>query len=451
MKTLEQRVVEPDAKARRHRNGQALEGGPPETPVALRRVITLPWLILYGLGSTVGAGIYVLVGAVAGRAGLLAPLAFVLAALLALATARSFAELSARFPQAGGALVYVREGIGSNGLSVAVGLMTALAGIVSAATVSVGFVGYLAKLLSVPPLLALLFVVGGVGSLAAWGVRESVVAAGLVTLLEVAGLVAILVFGFGELAAAPGAWTALIPEEPLTLPWGGVAGAAVLGFYAFLGFEDMVNVAEEVREVRTALPRAILWTLGLSTGLYVLVATVAVLLVDPSELAASKAPLALVFERSGGSGELLSLIALAAMLNGALVQIVMASRILFSLARHGNLPRSLAWVHPKRRTPLLATLLVSLCVGGFASAFPLDTLATATASIALAVFSLVNLSLVFLLSRGRARGEAGEAREAEEAGNRALPIWIPALGFVSSLAFLSFELWSVIGTFLQTA
>ncbi len=185
--------------------GQRARGSCRASPrPALRRVVSLPWLVLYGLGSTVGAGIYVLTGVVAGRAGRLAPLAFLLAAAVAMLTASSFAELSGRFPHAGGALVYVREGLRSRALSVTVGLLAASAGVISAATVSLGFVGYFSQLVALPFGVVLTAVVVGVGGLAAWGVRESVIAAGLVTLLEVAGLVAVLAFGAAHLVAEGG-------------------------------------------------------------------------------------------------------------------------------------------------------------------------------------------------------------------------------------------------------
>lgn len=405
------------------------EEGTPQGP--LRRVVTLPWLTLYGLGSTVGAGIYVLTGAVAGRAGMHAPLAFLIAAGLALLTAFSFAELSARFPRAGGALVYVREGLGSSALSLLVGLLTALAGMISAATVSLGFVGYFTELLALPPLLTLIAVVSGVGAIAAWGVRESVVVAGLITLLEVGGLIAILLFGAVHLSETP-LHAEVVPAFELSqIGWFAVASSSVLCFYAFLGFEDMVNVAEEVQDPRRALPRAILWTLALSTLLYVAVTTMAVLIVPPAELSRAEAPLALVFGKSGGSTELLALIALAAMVNGALVQVVMASRILFSLSREGPLPAWLGGVHPRTRTPLPATIAVTLAVGVMALLFPLESLAAMTASVALGVFSLVNASLFALLLRERATSKDA---------SRGIPLWIPALGAIASLAFLLLEL-----------
>ncbi|MFK7895627.1 MAG: APC family permease [Myxococcota bacterium] len=410
--------------------GPEEQGSAGATP-SLRRVISLPWLILYGLGSTVGAGIYALTGIVAARAGFQAPLAFALAALLALCTGLSFAELSARLPRAGGALVYVRAGLRSSTLSLIVGLLSALSGIVSAATVSQGFVGYLSELVSIHPGIGLIIVIAGVGGLAAWGMRESVFAAGAITVVEIVGLIAIIGYGTAALGSQPFDASQLIPTELGNTEWVALMSATVLGFFAFLGFEDMVNVAEEVKDVRRNLPKAILWTLLISTVLYVAVTSVAVLMVPPHELGESSAPLALVFERSGGSGEVLAFIAIAAMLNGALVQIIMASRILFSLAREGPLPHWIGVVHPKRRTPVRATLIVTALVATFAALLPLDELAATTAAIALSVFTLVNISLFVLRLR---EGEGPDQFEPF------VPIWVPALGAIFSFGLFLFEI-----------
>jgi amino acid transporter len=398
----------------------------------LRRVVTLPWLVLYGLGSTVGAGIYVLTGVVAGRAGGLAPLAFVLAGGLAALTALSFAALSARLPHAGGALVYVREGLGSRPLSVAVGLGSAAAGTVSAATVTLGFTAYFGDWVPHSGAIVLPCVALGVGGLAAWGIRESVVAAGVVTLVEIGGLLAVLGLGGWQLATGPAIDPgSLVPAGGWTSSVWMVVSSTVVCFFAYLGFEDMVNVAEEVRDVRRVMPRAIGLTLAISTALYVAVSFVSVLVVPPLELAGSDAPLTLVFERAGGPASLLTAIALVAMLNGALVQMLMASRILYSLGRTGPLPGWLGRVHPRTQTPLAATLCVTIAVMGLAAWLPLERLAAATASIALAVFALVNASLVRIRLRERASGPA-------DAGGRG--IGVPLLGAVASVTFLLIEL-----------
>jgi amino acid transporter len=390
----------------------------------LRRIVSLPWLVLYGLGTTIGAGIYALTGVVAGRAGMGAPLAFALASLLALFTALSFAELSSRFPRAGGEAVYVREGMGGRRLATLVGILVVFAGVVSAATVSVGVVGYLGEFVSVPRLLTIGVAVLLVGGVAAWGIRESIVLAGVLTLLEIGGLLAVVGYGVEHLTALPARVGEMLPRDVGV--WRAVGGAAVLAFYAFLGFEDMVNVAEEVREVRRTMPRAILLTLLVTTVLYALVTTVAVLVVPPEELAASDAPLSLVFARSGGPAAALGVIAIFALLNGALVQIVKASRVLFGLADQGSLPARLARVHSRTRTPLLATTLATGATLLLALAFPLAVLAETTSAITLAVFTLTNLSLVLVKRRNPAPADA-----------TTFPIWVPGVGFFVSLGFMA--------------
>ncbi|MCG8587700.1 MAG: APC family permease [Proteobacteria bacterium] len=394
-------------------------------PARLRRTLGLPGLVLYGLGTTIGAGVYALMGVIAEHAGTQAPIAFAVASGIAALSAASFAELSARFPRAGGEAVYVLEGLRSERLSQAVGLLVALAGIVSAATVSRAFAGTLVEFVAFPKLWVMAGAVAGVGLVAAWGIRESVLAASLMTILEVGGL--LLVVGF-----ASEAWLALperLPELwPRDLPaWSGVGSAAMLCFFAFLGFEDMVNVAEEVRDVRRTLPVAIALTFLATTTLYLLTATVAVLAVPAAELAASEAPLVLVFERSGGSAALIGWIALLAMLNGALVQIVKSSRVLYGLADLGRLPRRLAYVHPNRRTPLVATGLVVLVTGALAVGLPLEVLAVGTSGITLVTFALANLALVRI-----------HARDPEPVALQT-PRWVPVAGFVLTLVLLGVE------------
>jgi amino acid transporter len=245
----------------------------------LRRAVSLPWLVLYGLGTTIGAGIYALTGVVAGRAGMHAPLAFLLAAFIALFSAFSFAELGSRFPRAGGEAVYVKEGFGRVGPAVLVGVLVVLAGLISAATVSVGFAGYLAEFVALPKPVAVVVVVFALGGVAAWGVRESVTAAGLLTLLEIGGLLAVIAFGGPQLAELPARASEIFRFEPGA--WQAVGSAAVLAFYAFLGFEDMVNVAEEVHDVRRNMPIGILVTIAVTLILYVLPGRVAQIAVTP--------------------------------------------------------------------------------------------------------------------------------------------------------------------------
>ena len=402
---------------------------PMTAPVSLKRSLSL-WLItFYGLGTILGAGIYVLIGKVAAAAGLYAPVAFLVAALLAGFSAFSYAELSARFPKSAGEALYVEEGMHLRGLSILVGGLIILTGIVSAATIANGFVGYLHVFVAIPDWVAITVVVLGLGVLAAWGIRESVLAATAITVFEVGGLIFILVVAGGSLGQLPERLPELLPPLDAGI-WQGILLGAALAFYAFIGFEDMVNVAEEVKDPQRNLPRAILLALGISTLLYLLVALTAVLALPPEELATSRAPLALIYTHTtGDSPVVISLISMFAVVNGALIQIIMSSRVLYGMSRAGWLHAALGNVHPFTRTPLLATALVTLVVLALALWLPLETLAHITSFIMLIVFSLINLSLLRI-----------KRRDPRPSGVRVIPMWIPWAGFLSSSAFVLYQL-----------
>lgn len=396
--------------------------------VTLKRSLSL-WLVtLYGLGTTIGAGIFVLVGKVAGVSGMYAPVAFLVAALLAGGAALAFAELSGRYPLSAGEAVYVHEGLGLRWLALLVGLAVAAAGLISAATIARGFVGYLQDFVDVSPTVAVTGVLILIGLIAAWGIAESVTIAALFTLAEAGALIAVIAVGAPALATVPERLPELLPPFQ-SVAWVGIMAGAVLAFYAFLGFEDMVNVAEEVRDAPRILPRSILLVLVLTALLYVGVATVAVLVLPLEELAASKAPLAAVYEAASDlSPTPISLVALVAVLNGALVQLIMASRVLYGLSSRGWLPGWLGTVHPRTRTPLIATGIVTgLCLL-LAVAFPIVTLARATAYVTLTIFALVNLALWWL-----------KARAPSVPGVFTLPRWVPLVGFVACIAMLAFD------------
>lgn len=394
----------------------------------MKRSLSLTLLTLYGLGTTVGAGIYALIGKVAGRAGIYAPVSFLLACLLSALTAFTFAELASRLPRSAGEALYVREGFRSPSLGFLVGMMVASAGCVSAAAIVNAAVGYINQFVAVPGPLTIAALAIGVGLVAAWGITESALAAALFTLIEIAGLLLVI-------AAAAAAIPHLPQQVPDVLPpldaaaWAGIVGGTVLAFYAFLGFEDMVNVAEEVKDVRRTMPLGIILTLGITTLLYFGLAVVAVLAVSPAELAASEAPLALLFERStAASPAIISGISIFAILNGALVQMIMASRVIYGLAEQGSLPRHFGRVHRRTRTPLLATGLVVAIVLTLALGFPIEPLAEATSLIVLTIFALVNLALIPI-----------KRRHPRPAGVMVFPGWIPWAGFGVSAAFIVVE------------
>ena len=200
----------------------------------------------------------------------------------------------------------------------------------------------------------------------------------------------------------------------------------MLTFYAYLGFEDMVNIAEEVTDVRRTLPLAIGITLVVTALLYVLLATVCVMTVPPTELANSTAPLSMVFERATGSAATgISMIGLLAVVNGALIQIILASRILYGLASRGHLPSGLAKINARTATPHRATLAAGFAVLVLALWFPLGPLAEGTAFVTLIVFTIVNLSL------WRIKGRADAPKPVFS-----VPRWVPAVGAFSTTGLL---------------
>jgi len=395
----------------------------------LRRTLSLPLLTLYGLGTILGAGIYVLVGEVGRSAGLYTPVAFLVAAVLAALSGLSYSELAARYPRSAGEALYVRQGFGWPPLAVLVGWGVILVGTVSAATVARGSVGYLQLLVPLPGWLMVAALVLLLGAVAGWGIRESITTAAVMTVVEVLGLLLVVAVAGDSLATLPQRLPELIPPSEWAA-WHGILFGAFLAFFAFLGFEDMVNVAEEVREPTRTLPRAILLAIVLTTTLYVVVSLVAVLSLPPAVLARSDAPLALLYERAtGGSPWLISVISVVAIVNGALIQIVMASRVLYGMSREGWQAQVFARVHPRTRTPVIATATITLLVLVLALWLPLITLAQATSFIVLIVFSVVNLALVRI-----------KRREPLPPGVRPVPAWVPLAGFVTSGAFVVYQL-----------
>lgn len=387
----------------------------------LERRLGLGLLTAYGVGVMVGAGIYVLVGTVVGHAGIWAPMAFVLAGVVALFSALSYAEFATRLPEAAGQAAYIERGFSSRDLGVLAGLAIALTGVISAAAVLRGGVGYLTTFLDLPEL----WLIAGIGAaltvVAVVGVLESLALIALLTVVEVAGLLAVVGAGF---LATPGPdWVALadLPPPPIA----GIAAAISLSVFAFIGFEDLTNMAEEAREPERVMPRAILLALFITAALYIAVSLAAVRVAPHAELRASAQPVALIWERATGSSPaFLSAIAVAAALNGVLAQIVMASRVLYGLGRRTRVLEPLARSHPRFGTPARATLLVGGAVLAAALLLPVETLAEATAIILLAVFALVNAALIRL------------HRREPEAPFR-VAAWVPWAGLIAALAALA--------------
>ena len=398
-----------------------------DAPPRLVRSLTLTHAVLYGLGVTIGAGIYVLVGIAAGRSGMHAPLAFIGAAIVMAFSAASFAELGTRMPVSASEAAYVQAAFRRDWLSLAVGLLVVATATISAATISVGSAGYVAVFLPVAAPWIISGVVLAMGVVACLATVQSVTFAGVMTVIEVGGLVLIIVAGLGHGADVVTRLPEIWPSAGDPAAWVGIAGTSLIAVFAFIGFEHLVNVAEEMKEPSRTLPRALFLTLGLTALVYALVVWIAVTAVPPQELARSSAPLALVFERLTGLPLVtMSAIAIVATLNGIIVHMIMIARVIYGLADQGSLPKALTRLNPVTHTPLLATAIGVGAILVLALAVPLAGLADLTARFTLVVFALVNLALI--------RIKAGT--EAPPSGTFICPRWVPFAGLVSSVLLL---------------
>lgn len=412
--------------------------GPGEPRPGLSRSLSLPLAVLFGLGVTIGAGIYVLIGAAAGRAGFHAPIAFILAAIVMAPTAATFAEFAARLPVSAGEAAYVRAGFRSEALSLIVGMLVICVAMLSAAAIGRGSAGYVGQLTHLPVEPAVILVVLSMGAVTAWGIRESALLAGFMTLIEIGGLVAIVVVGAWQSPAMfsrlPEIWTGASSLAGMT----GILAATMLAFFAFIGFESLANVAEEVREPERTLPRAIFLTLAISTVLYIAVVWVALIAVPQSELARSQAPLSLVFERvTGASPVLITCIAIVATINGLIVQMVMASRVIYGLADRKLLPEFLRRIHPATQTPLYATAITVGIVLLLGLLLPLERLADLTSRVTLVILALVNAALALMKLRA----------DTDDRPGFRVRTWVPVTGFLACTALLVADL--VVRTYLH--
>ena len=398
---------------------------------ALRRTIGFWFLVLYGMGTMVGAGFYALSGKVAGQAGMHAPLAFGIAGLLALFSALAFAELSSRLPHAGGSARYLEAAFGRKWISALTGWAIITTGIVSAATLALAtirFVGDFAAVPHDPAVVALTLVLGGI---AAWGVRQAVGVVVGISLIQIGALLYVAAAAGGAPANDGGDPLALLPPLDATA-WSGILGAAFLAFYAFIGFEDMVNMAEEVRDVRRALPRAVVLSLVLTAGLYMLVSSALVLNVSPAALAEAKTPLAEAVRHHGPVAvAAIGIVSILSAVNSALVQLVMVARVAYGMANRGYAPAWLGRIGRRTRTPWLATVLATGAVALLAVSLDLTTLANVTSGVLLAVFVAVNLGLWRI---------KGLPRDRRPEGPFSLSRTLPLIGAAVSAAALVFKL-----------
>lgn len=392
-----------------------------QTP--LRRAVGTGALFLFILGDVLGAGVYVLVGEVAGAAGGAVWLPLLVALLLALLTAGSYAELATKYPRAGGSSHYARRAFGPF-MGFLVGFCMLAAGIVSVGALALGFAGdYLAEFVSLPVPAVVVFFLAALALLNIRGIRESMGVNAVATVVEVGGLLLVIALGFLVIARGDADLSRLTQLGTAGHgPAGAVLAASVLAFYSYVGFETSVNIAEEARDPSRSYPRALFGALLTAGLVYVGVGVAASAILPTPRLAASSGPLLEVVRAAGIVPPVLfSVVALVAVANGALLTGIMSSRLAYGMARDGLLPSVLGRVLPGRRTPWVAVLVTTALSALLALTGEISTLAGTLVLLLLVVFASVNVAVLVL------------RRDQVSHSHFRIPSVVPALGLLSCL------------------
>jgi APA family basic amino acid/polyamine antiporter len=418
---------------------------PPESPTssespkrqsaapALLRTMGLFSLVVYGVGDMVGSGIYGTVGKAAGAMGNAVWLAFVVSMVAALFTGLSYACIASRYPRAAGAAYVTHRAFRFRFLSYLIGLTVTASGLTSMATQTNVFADTLQTMLGGPWLLMALLFLAAMTFVNFWGIRESMWTNLLCTAVEVGGLLFIVAIGMRYWGSVDYLETtrATLDAQGRIVDHGLSAslllGGAVLTFFSFVGFEDMLNVAEEVKEPRRTMPWGIVLALAVVTVLYISIAVTAVSVVDYRDFTQPGAPLSKIANRAAPwlPARTFDYITMFAVANSMLINYIMGSRLLYGMARHGLLPAVLGRVHPKRRTPHVAIFTLLALIVVLALAGDVSALASATALLLLFSFAVVNAALVVL-----------KLRPSEPAGSFEVPVFVPLIGIVINVTLI---------------
>jgi amino acid transporter len=399
--------------------------GASSTP--LQPAITGRMLTVFVIGDVLGAGIYALVGEVGGEVGGAIWTAFLLAGVLALFTAASYSELVTKYPRAAGAALYVHRAFKSDFFTFVVAFAVMSSGVTSAATLATAFGGdYLSEFVELPTVLVGLAFVTVISLVNFRGIRESVGLNLGLTAIELTGLLLVVVIGLAFLLDGGGdPGRALEFKSGEAVPLAILAGAS-LAFFALIGFEDSVNVAEETRDPSRVFPRALFGGLLVAGVIYMLVTVIASMAVETEALVDSDGPLLEVVDQGplAVSTELFAAIALFALTNGALINLIMASRLVYGMSSEGIVPKALGRVHPERRTPWVAIVFTASLAAVLIVIGDLDTLADTTVLLLLFVFVCVNAAVLVL------------RREPVDHDHFRAPTAVPVLGVLACAALI---------------
>ncbi|MDE1851690.1 MAG: amino acid permease [Candidatus Micrarchaeota archaeon] len=400
----------------------------------LRKGLGLFTLTLYGIGIILGAGIYSLIGVGASLAGNMLWLAFVIAGAIAAFSAMSYAELSSMFSRSAAEYTYTRNAFKREWLAFLVEWVMLIGSVVSAAVVALAFGGYLSFLSGANPVVLAIFLIAACSAISYLGIRESAIFNDIGSIIEVAGLVIVIVVGF-FFNSHP---THFNPFEMPSTGLEGILAAAGIIYFAYIGFESMVNLSEEVKESKRIMPIAIIISLVVCTLLYILVSVSALSLTSWQGLAASEAPLSAAVDQAfPGIDYIISFIALFATGGTVLVILIGASRMLYGLSNSGSLPSLFSNVG-YRRTPHFAILATGMAAAAFAIFGDLKSVAQLTDLSVFIAYLFVNLSLIALRKSDVKRGFRSLTF-------RSVPV-LAVLGAISSIIMFStfgMRIWSV--------
>ncbi|GAA2078006.1 APC family permease [Microbacterium hatanonis] len=400
----------------------------PAAPSGLKRAVGTPLLFAFIVGDTLGAGIYTLVGSMAGDVGGVIWLPLVVALIIALLTAGTYAELITKYPHAGGAARYADRAFGVPYVSFLVGFLMMASGITTAAALANAFAGdYLAAIIDVPAAPTAVVFIILLTLINLRGVRESLGANLIASVIEVSGLVIVIVLAAVFIGGGGGDPARLLEFSPDKAPVEGVFAASIIAFFSFLGFEAAANMAEEVKNPSKAYPRALFGAIGTAAIVYLLIALGAAMILPAADLASSTGPLLDVVAATGIALPpwLFGLIALVAIANGALLFMVMASRVGYGLAESGLLPKAFSRVLPNRRTPWVSIVVVAVATIGLTFLGDVATLAETTVLLLLLVFLSANVSVLVL------------KKDKVDHKHFSVPRVVPVLAIIASIVLLT--------------
>ena len=393
----------------------------------LKKVITGPLLFAFIVGDTLGAGIYTLVGTMATDVGGVIWLPLLIALVVALLTAGTYAELITKYPHAGGAARFAERAFGKPYVAFIVGFLMLSSGITTAAALANAFSGdYFTALVDVnPQIVAVVFIVV-LTLVNLRGVKESLTANLVASVIEVSGLVIVITVASMFFFGGGGDASRLVTFAEGVPPVQGAFAASVVAFFSFLGFEAAANMAEEVRNPSKVYPRALFGALITAAVVYLGIAIGAAIVLPADELASSSGPLLDVVQATGIGVPtwLFSLIALVAIANGGLLFMVMASRVGFGLAEAGLLPRAFGRVLPNRGTPWVSILVVGGATIALSFLGNVGTLAETTVLLLLLVFISANISVLVL------------KKDKVEHEHFSIPRVVPVLAIITSIVLL---------------